>query len=238
MYPLLLLPGLMNDARVWQSVVREIEHERTCVVFPTHQEEGVENIAAAAIRTMPPGPFCVAGFSLGGYVALEVFRQATDRIKGLALLSTGSRSESESGKAFRQGMIDAARSGSNNFASAAQSFLPRVLHPNHLGEAAITSVLTDMARSVGSDGFIRQQLTAIHRPDSLSTLEQVHVPALVLCGAEDQIAPATLSKEMAQTIQDVELVILPDCGHMVTLEQSGGTVVAMRHWLQCSDSAF
>jgi pimeloyl-ACP methyl ester carboxylesterase len=66
----------------------------------------------------------------------------------------------------------------------------------------------------------------------------VHVPALVLCGAEDQIAPATLSKEMAQTIQDVELVILPDCGHMVTLEQPGGTVAAMRHWLQRSDSAF
>lgn len=238
MYPLLLLPGLMNDARVWQSVVREIEHERTCVVFPTHQEEGVENIAAAAIRTIPPGPFCVAGFSLGGYVALEVFRQATDRIKGLALLSTGSRSESESGKAFRQRMIDAARSGSNNFASAAQSFLPRVLHPNHLGEAAITSVLTDMARAVGSDGFIRQQLTAIRRPDSLSTLKQAHIPALVLCGAEDQIAPAALSQEMAQKIQDVELVILPDCGHMVTLEQPGGTVAAMRHWLQRSDSAF
>jgi pimeloyl-ACP methyl ester carboxylesterase len=228
MYPLLLLPGLMNDARVWQSVVTEIEYERTCVISPTHQEEGVENIAAAAIRTLPSGPFCVAGFSLGGYVALEVFRQATDRIRGLALLSTGGRSENDTGAAFRRRMIDAARSGGDNFASAAQSFLPRVLHPEHLGDAAISSVLVDMARTVGSEGFVLQQLTAMNRPDSLVTLEQVHVPTLILCGLEDQIAPATLSQEMARKIKDVELVILPTCGHMVTLEQPCGTLAAMR----------
>ena len=88
-----------------------------------------------------------------------------------------------------------------------------------------------MAGAVGNDGFVRQQFTAMNRPDSLSTLEQVHVPALVLCGAEDEIAPSTLSKEIARKIQDFELVILPDCEHMVTLEQPDRTVMAMRHWL-------
>ena len=234
MYPLLLLPGLMNDARVWQPVLELIQQERACAVFPTHQEEGVETIAAAAIRIMPDGPFCVAGFSLGGYVALEVFRQATERTKGLALLSTGGRSETEAGKEFRYRMIEAARSGADNFEGAARSFLPRVLHPNHLGDPALVSVLTEMARSVGKEGFIRQQLTALHRPDSLNTLEEVHVPALILCGSEDQIAPVTLSQEMAQKLQNVELVVLPDCGHMVTLEQPSGTVVAIKQWLQRS----
>jgi pimeloyl-ACP methyl ester carboxylesterase len=231
MHPLLLLPGLMNDARVWQPVVAEFQSERSCVAFPTDRQAGVETIAAAAIKAMPSGSFCIAGFSLGGYVALEVFRQATERIKGLALLSTGGRAESEGGKAYRQRMIEALQNGSSSFANSAQSFLPRLLHPTNAQDPAIISVLTDMARSVGSDGFVRQQLTAIHRPDSLNTLQGVNVPSLILCGAEDQICPSSLSEEIAKGIRGAELMILPECGHMVTLERPSETISAISRWL-------
>lgn len=131
-------------------------------------------------------------------------------------------------------MIEAARSGADIFGSAAQSFLPRVLHPAHVGNPALVSILTDMAHVVGREGLIRQQFTALHRPDSLNTLEQVHVPALVLCGSEDQVAPVTLTQEMAQKLQNAELVVLPDSGHMVTLEQPNGTLAAVEQWLQRS----
>ena len=208
MYPLMMLPGLMNDARVWEPISRALDRERPCVICPTTEEEGVEAIAAVAIKAMPAGPFCVVGFSLGGYVAMEVFRLAPKRVRGLALLATGGRSEDEQGRAFRQHMIEVTRSSSDAFENAARSFLPRVLHPEHLNNVAIVSILTDMARSVGSDGFVRQQITAMHRPDSLSTLQNVHVPALVLCGAEDQICPPSLSQEMSQQMKEAELVIL------------------------------
>jgi pimeloyl-ACP methyl ester carboxylesterase len=236
MYPLLLLPGLMNDAGVWKPLLSEMENERICVIHPTYHEEGVAAIASSAIKAMPHGPFCVAGFSLGGYVALEVFRQARSRVEGLALLSTGACADNESARRYRQGTIDAVQSGSS-FESTALSFLPRLMHRAHAENPAILAVLTDMARAVGKDGFIRQQITAIHRPDSLDTLRSLNVPSLVLCGADDQVSPPVFSKEAAHSISGATLVVIPDCGHMVTLEKPEKTISAIRQWLQrCEDA--
>ncbi len=235
--PLLLLPGLMNDARVWDPIRHALPGRSNVVVAPTHTADTVAALAANALASMPPGPFAVAGFSLGGYVALEVCRQAPDRIAGIALLDTGARADSDEARQYRLRMVAALGSGSATFAQVAGSFAPRVLHASHVDDSELLALVGDMARSVGSDGFARQQTAAMNRHDAREVLATLRCPALVLCGQEDQITPPALSEEMAALLPgDVELVLVPQSGHMSTLEQPAAVAEAFVRWVARVDA--
>ena len=235
--PLLLLPGLMNDARVWDPITQPNLEGRTIVVSATHTADTVQALAAAALHAMPTGLFCVAGFSLGGYVALEVCRQAPDRIAGLALLSTGARPDTAEATQNRQRMVAALQAGQASFGQIAGAFAPRLLHESHASDSRVLALLSDMARQVGSDGFVRQQHAAMHRPDARGLLPTLGGPALVLCGREDLITPHALSEEMAGLLAGlVELVVIARCGHMSTLEQPETVAEAFARWTARVDS--
>lgn len=235
--PLLLLPGLMNDERVWEPVRKALPIRRDMIVAATHRADTVEASATAAIETMPPGMFAVAGFSLGGYVALEVCRQAPGRIAGLALLDTGARADSDDAAQSRKRMIAALTSGTASFAQIASAFAPRLLHESHVTDSQLIDLLGDMARNVGSKGFVRQQTASMNRPDGRDVLRALRCPALVLCGREDQITPPALSEEMASLIAGhVELAVIDRCGHMSTLEQPDAVVAAFARWMARVDS--
>ena len=236
--PLLLLPGLMNDARVWEPLLEAVRPRFRPIVAETHVADSVAALAACALGLLPAGPFAVAGFSLGGYVALEVCRQAQDRIAGLALLDTGARADTDESKQGRQRMVAALGSGTASFAQIAEGFAPRLVHPAHAQDMHLVELLGDMARAVGPTGFVRQQTAAIHRPDSREILQALHCPSLVLCGQEDQVTPPALSEEMAGLLAgDVQLVIVPECGHMSTLEHPATVRHAFGQWLDRVDAS-
>lgn len=235
--PLLLLPGLMNDTRVWDPLRTALPKARDVVVAPTHTADAIAVLAASAIDAMPPGPFAVAGFSLGGYVALEVCRQAHRRIAGIALLDTGARADSEEARQNRQRMVAAVGSGSASLAQVAAGFASRVVHASRAEDSRLLELLADMASSVGRDGFVRQQTAAMNRQDSRDVLRTLRCPALVLCGREDQITPIALSEEMAALLPgDTALVIVPRSGHMSTLEQPAAVAEAVGRWIERVDA--
>jgi len=230
--PLLLLSGLMNDERVWDPLRALPASGRTIVTVQTHSADSIAALAIAALAQMPAGRFAVAGFSLGGYVALEVCRQARDRIAGIALLNTGARADTAESKQNRQRMIDALGAGSASLAQLTGTFAARILHPAHAADPKLLELLRDMARAVGTEGFVRQQKAAMNRNDAREVLGDLHCPALVLCGREDQTTPPALSEEMAQLLRgDVELVLVPESGHMSTLEQPAAVAEAFGRWI-------
>lgn len=229
---LLLLPGLMNDGRVWQNQLPVLRSShREVVVATTFAQDTVAALASEAIARMPAGPFAVAGFSLGGYVALEVFRQARQRVLGMALLDTGARADSEQSRQLRQRMIDGVATGSADFSAVAASFLPRLVHPSRVEDSSLTELLISMARAVGAEGFARQQRAAMARPDSVGMLPEITCPTLILCGREDQVTPPEWSEEMARKIPAAKWLVIPHCGHMAPLEQPGAVNAAMDAWL-------
>ena len=233
---LLLLPGLMNDARVWDPVMAALAGGRTCIVAPTHLHDSIAASARAAIASMPPGRFAVAGFSLGGYVAQEVCRQASDRIAGLGLVGSGARADSEEAKQVRRRMIQAVCGGSGAFGQVAQGFADRIVHPSRLQDRELLRLLADMASCVGGEGFVRQQQAAMGRADTRDWLPGLHAPALVVCGREDQVTPLTLSQEMASLLPDAELVVVDEAGHMSILERPDTVFAAVLRWLERVDA--
>ncbi|MFG6433662.1 alpha/beta fold hydrolase [Roseateles sp. LYH14W] len=230
--PLLLLPGLMTDARMWDPVLHALSHERLVVIGQTHVADNMAELAAAAISNMPDGPFAVAGFSLGGYVALELCRQAPERVVGLALIDTSAQADSAEARQNRQRVIDGLVSGGSSFADAIAPFPEKLFHPAHADDPGLRRLLEGMARSVGEAGFIRQQKAAMDRHDRRDVLAKLRGPALVVCGREDKVTPPERAQEMAGLLPgDVELVLVPDAGHLTTLEQPAAVVAPFQRWL-------
>ena len=129
-------------------------------------------------------------------------------------------------------------SGAATLDQIAAGFAARVVHSSHLGDLDLLRLLADMAKAVGSDGFAKQQQAAMGRPDNRELLKELQIPALVLCGREDQVTPLALSEEMATLLLDAELVIVEAAGHMTTLEQPDAVKAAMAGWLSRVDKRF
>lgn len=234
--PLLLLPGLLNDARVWDPLIHAAAPGRLIVVGQTHTADNVADLAAQAAASMPDGPFAVAGFSLGGYVALELCRQVGERIAGVALLDTSARADTAEARQNRERMIAALQSGESTFAKTLAGFPAKLFHPDHADDARLVQLLEGMARSTGQPGFIRQQTAAMTRQDRRDVLPTLRCPALVLCGIDDQVTPPERSQEMADLLAgDLTLVTVPAAGHMTTLEQPQAVVPPFLRWLDQVD---
>lgn len=227
--PLLLLPGLTCDARMWTAQATELGVDRAITSFALLPEDSMTELAQKAVACMPPGRFAVAGLSMGGYLALEIMRQAPERVAGLALLDTSARNDTQEARGNRLRLIAAARDG--GYAAAVAQLLPLLLHPDHLHDARLVNLLAEMAAGVGLDGFIRQQTAIMGRADSRPLLQHIACPTLVLCGRQDQLTPLALHEEIHAGIAGSRLVVVDECGHMSTMEQPAQVNQALVEWL-------
>ncbi|MFH0777152.1 MAG: alpha/beta fold hydrolase [Candidatus Eisenbacteria bacterium] len=225
---LLLLPGLLNDARLWKDQVSKLSEMVTASVADLTGADSVTSLAAAALTQAPRIRFALAGLSMGGYVALEIMRQAPDRVLALALLDTTARPDTPAAIEARRNLMQLAES---NFPAVMETLLPRQVHPSRLSDTSLVEVIGAMANSVGKEAFLRQQRAMIGRIDSRPSLPQIWCPTLVLCGREDVITPVEVHEEMAAGIHGSSLAILEECGHLSTLEQPEQVTDALREWL-------
>jgi len=226
---LLLLPGLLNDARLWQWQVSALSEIAHVSVADLTQADSIASMAAYALAQLPAEKFALAGLSMGGYVALEIMRQAPERVVALALLDTSARPDASEATETRRRLMKLAET---NFPAVLDLRLSKLIHAAHRADHAIVEVITAMSNTVGKKVFARQQEAIIGRIDSRPFLSQIKCPTLVLCGREDETTPVALHEEMAAAIPHARLVIVEECGHLSTLDQPRQVTEALRQWLQ------
>jgi pimeloyl-ACP methyl ester carboxylesterase len=227
--PLLLLPGLLTDERLFGHQVRNLSDVSQPVVADLTGADTIAALADAAIALMPAGRFAVAGLSMGGYVALEIARRVPGRLAAIALLNTNARADSPESTDNRRRLLAIAE---RDFASVNAALLPRLLHPDRLDDARLVKLLEDMARATGLAGFKRQQAAIIARIDSRPHLGAIRAPAMVLAAREDAIMPMEVSEEMARGIPGARLEIVEHCGHVSSIEQPEAVTARLRAWIQ------
>jgi len=230
--PLLLLPGLLCDARLWRDCLPTGATPR---IADLTQDDSVTAMASRALEMVAgEARFAVAGLSMGGYVALEIWRQAGPRISHLALLDTSARADTPEQTQRRLDLM--ALSGRGAFKGVTPRLLPLLLHPSRLDGALAAEVMA-MAERVGVEGFLRQQRAIMGRPDSRADLPRISVPSLVGCGAEDALTPPALHDEMAALIPGAQRLSFEGCGHLPTMEAPDALRAALETWLSSPRSA-
>jgi pimeloyl-ACP methyl ester carboxylesterase len=225
--PLVLVPGLRCDAYLWHAVIERLDERVAPVVADVSRDD---TVAAMAERILAAAParFALAGLSMGGYVALEIIRQAPDRVTHLALLDTNARPDSEERKDARRSEMELVKQGKSALVS--RMGLPNLLAPIHL-ETPVAEAVHAMTLRVPTEVYLRQQNAIMTRIDSRPFLKDIAVPTLVGVGAEDKLIPPALSEEMAELIPEAKLALFANAGHLATLEAPQAVATAMRELL-------
>ena len=225
---LLLLPGLLNDARLFQFQIEDLADIAQSTVADLTVADTIAELAAAALAHAPQ-KFALAGLSMGGYVALEIMRQAPKRVLGLALLDTSARPDTPEATANRQKLMTQAET---NFQIVLDTLMPKLVHPSRMKYNLIVDTVYSMGHRVGKEAFLRQQRAIMRRIDSRPYLGKiVDCPTLILCGRDDVITPVEVHEEMAAAIPGSHLVVIDECAHLSTMGEPKPVSAAMRAWL-------
>ena len=227
---LVLLPGLLCDAALWEPQLSELADIARFWVPDLADNETMKEMGESVLRDAPWKEFALAGLSMGGYVAQEIMRQAPQRVTSLALLDTRSRPEQPEETERRHQFMKLART-ERGFKPVTNRMLPLMLHESRVKDAVLVNIIREMAERIGVDGYVRQQKAIIARPDFRVQLPSIKCPTLVLCGRQDRLTLLENSEEMAQGIPGAKLVLNEKCGHMSTLERPKEVNRAMRSWL-------
>ena len=226
--PLVLVPGLTCTARLYGPQVAALWPFGP-VTVADHRRDGEIGAVARRILDNAPPRFALAGLSYGGYIAFEMMRQAAERVVKLALLDTSARADTPEQTAGRNTQIAMAQGG--RYGEIADLSIPRYLNAKHQRDERLTALVRDMVTQTGPEAFVIQLKAIMSRPDSRSFLASIRCPTLVLVGADDAATPVELNKEIADGIAGATLTVLPDSGHLSTLEQPEAVNAVLSAWL-------
>ncbi|HSN92345.1 MAG TPA: alpha/beta fold hydrolase [Anaeromyxobacteraceae bacterium] len=156
----------------------------------------------------------VAGLSVGGYLAFELYRQAPGLFRVLALCDTRAGADTPEGAAGREKFAQTATE--KGLTWVAEDMIPKLLRPKP-DPAAVKEVHSLIAQGSPA-GVAAAQRGMAKRPDSFPTLATIACPTLVVVGEEDGLTPPAESEKMAAAVKGARLVRIPAAGHLPNVE--------------------
>jgi pimeloyl-ACP methyl ester carboxylesterase len=227
--PVILVPGLNCSARLYGEQIPALWQFGPVTVADHRRDDSMAAVAGRILAAAPPR-FALAGLSMGGYIAFEIMRQAAARVAKLALLDTGAGAELPERTEQRKPLVQMARDG--RFTEITENQFPLLVHHKRHADAALKAVVHAMNEETGPEAYIRQQQAIMGRPDSRPGFAAITCPTLVLVGDDDQLTPPALAQEMASGIRGARLIVVPDSGHLSTIEQPQIVTEALVEWMK------
>jgi pimeloyl-ACP methyl ester carboxylesterase len=232
--PLLLVPGMLCSPRLYAAQTAALSNAADIVVpdwrkAPLSVWDTWESAARWVLAQMPAEKFALAGLSLGGMLAVEIMQFAADRVTRLALLDTGMRSQNEGERAVRRARIGLANEGHFELVLGLQ--MARFIPAYRLPDKKLVGEVMAMCSEIGVEIYKRQEELAAIRADRRPDLPKIKCPTIVVCGRDDAATPLFMSEEIAAAIKGSELIVIEQCGHLVTMEKPEETNAILRKWL-------
>ena len=217
---LLLIPGMFNNAEIWHPVLQHLAADVQVRIADVSTQESISAMAAdawALVADLPPGtPLVVCGFSMGGYVAIELLAAHRAAVSAIAFIDSAASVETPESVVVREKTMAAL---GRNFARTVEGIIPFSLHPDSLANTALVDGMRRMMHAVGAQTAIRQTRAIIARTDHRAMLARLAMPALVLCGREDKVVPPAASDELQRLIPGARLEWIEQAGHQTPTEQ-------------------
>lgn len=225
MTSLVLLPGTLCTEALFAPQVEALADVADLQVLPLTTGATVAACAAETLQRAPER-FALTGFSQGGVVALEMMRQAPQRVQKLCLISTNPRGSTPQNLETWARWQHEARSG--NLADIVR------FHTNCVGDgqenADVRNAVEEMASAVGVETFLVQLEMLASRTDSRSSLGEIRCPSLLIAGCQDRVTPPKLHEEMCALIPQATFVPVAACGHYAPLEQPLVVSTLLHEW--------
>ncbi|MBN0987242.1 alpha/beta fold hydrolase [Amphritea pacifica] len=239
MSALVFLPGLICDHAVWQSQVDDlIQQGYECQVIDYGNADSLAEMARITLDLAPES--CVlAGHSMGGRVALEVARQAPQRLSHLVLMDTGylplaPGAAGEKERAGRMALIEKARH--HGMRTMGQEWMQGMVLPQHLKDTKLCNTILDMIERKTVAQFEAQQTALLNRPDATEVLRSLSCPTLFICGSDDLWSPVSQHEAMAELVVHSRVQVIAQSGHMSTMEQPEAVTQALTEWLEITNA--
>lgn len=217
---LLLIPGMLSTPAVWdwaRPMLQERAEIRIADVLTQSSIADMARDAWALVADVPAAtPVVVVGFSMGGYVAIEMLAHPVRPLHALGLLDTSARPESAEGLVTREKTVS---SMERNFDKVIDTLVPFSTHPDTHANTELMAAIISIEKSVGAQIAIRQTRAIAKRGDHREMLARLQMPVLLMCGTGDKITPPELSEEMAALIPGARLEWIEGAGHWGLAEQ-------------------
>ena len=223
---LLLIHAFPLDARMWDEQLRALDGGVAVVAVDlpgfggTPLEGDVTTMAVAARHCLEEldraglQRAVVCGLSMGGYVALDLWRSARERIVGLVLANTRAEADTEEGKQRRRTIAETVRREGMVAILDSQRALVSPSVSDDVWERVASLVASQPPESVAA-----MSLGLAERPDSRPDLPTIDVPTLVVTSTDDQLIDPALSRSMADGIPGAELAVIEGAGHLSNMER-------------------
>ncbi|MFT4151369.1 MAG: alpha/beta fold hydrolase [Paracoccaceae bacterium] len=226
--PVVLIPGLMADARLFlpQMVALGARHSfQVCLPVGGQSVEDISSLILAQV----PQKFALVGHGLGGAVALDIIRRAPERVTRVVLMATDPLAETPVMAAAREARIVAARAGRLGQAMAEE--IPAAALAPAEWRDDVLALIRDMAFNLGEGVFLRQSRALQRRPDQQKTLRKSMLPTLVIAGMADTVVPLRRAEFLAGIMPFATLHPVADAGHLPSLEQPEEVSEALARFL-------
>lgn len=240
--PVLFIHGYPFDGSMWQPQIEALSGQAR-LILPDLRGFG------ASQATQPPYTMdlyaddlkglldhlgveraVLAGLSMGGYISFAFYRMYPERVQALALLDTRPQADSPEAREGRKKAAEIART--EGAAAIAKSLIPKLFSPKTLdSQSPVVDVVRQMMERQKVDGIVGALMAMADRPDSTPTLAQITRPTLILVGADDVLTPPDASRQMHEAIRGSRMEIIPDAGHLSTMEQPERVNRILADWL-------
>ncbi len=227
--PLVLLPGHMCDARLFTHQIDWLASKAVLHLAKVDSGRSIEEIADQVLQNAPPS-FALSGLSFGGIVAMEMFRRQPHRITRIALMDTNHLPETAATAAERKDRVGRVREG--HLRAVIKDEMKQAYLADSPNNPVILDLIMRMALDLGEDVFIRQSEALASRADQTKTLQEIDIPCLILCGAEDRLCSVARHEEMAAIVRRSRFAVIEGAGHLPPLEQPDKTNKAISKWLE------
>ena len=227
-YPLVFIPGMMCDSRLFQPQISEFSKQYLVCITPVSYSDSIEKISFEILRQLPQ-KFTLIGLSMGGILAMEIIKKVPERVVKIVLMDTNFKQETEEIKSRRFPQIKLVNEG------LLVDVMCKQIQNNYLRtdrkNKKVFDLCLSMANDLGKEVFINQSKALATRKDYTPTLKNIKVPSLIICGEYDRLCPIKVHREMESLIDNSTLEIIPDAAHLPTLEQPAYLNKILTKWL-------
>jgi len=225
----ILVPGLLCSERLWEKQIAGLSDYADISVADLTMGSTISEMASTILETAPPR-FSLAGFSLGGQVALEIMRVSGERVDRLALLSTTHGGLlPEVGVAVRNAMAAIELNGLGLYLDAV---FPSYVTSAHAQDVEMKGIFLEMGNEVGEAAGLRQMQALLAIAGPILDFEKIRCRTMIIGGRQDRRTTPAAHEVLAKEIAGSELIFIDGAAHFTVLEQPAAVTDALRRWIQ------